>query len=276
MSNSRLSVRERARPSHKRQHGSDAASQVQSVDRALTILRILAQHGELGVTDIAGELAVHKSTAFRLLGALERHQLVEQLVERGKYRLAAGLVRLAGAATARLDLAEESRPVCRELAATLNETVNVAVLDTDAAMNITQDQGNAAVAVQNWIGQRTPLHATSSGKILLAWASGGERTAILGRRLDRFTPNTVTSRTRLRTELSDVRKRGWACTAEELEVGLNAVAAPIRDRDGTVVAAVSASGPSYRLRTESFAAVAETLREGADEISGRLGYVPGP
>lgn len=249
---------------------------VQSVDRALTILEVLAHHGELGVTEIAGDLGVHKSTAFRLVSALERHRLVEQIGERGKYRLGFGLVRLAGATTARMSLAEESRPFCRRLAAEFNETVNVAILDTDAAVNITQDQGSAAVTVQNWIGKRTPLHATSSGKVLLAWAPGEQLRAALERRLDRFTEHTITSAAALRAELKRVRADGWGCTAEELEIGLNAVAAPIRGEGGTVMAAISVSGPSYRLSADSFRAVAAKLRASADEISVHLGYFAAP
>ena len=106
----------------------DAAGGVQSVDRALTILAILARLGQAGVTEIAVELGVHKSTAFRLVSTLEAHELVEQTEERGKYRLGLGLVRLAGASTARLDVVQEARPVCRRLAAESGETVNVAVL----------------------------------------------------------------------------------------------------------------------------------------------------
>jgi DNA-binding IclR family transcriptional regulator len=253
-----------------------AASQVQSVDRALTILEILAHHGELGVTEIACDLGVHKSTAFRLVSALEQHRLVEQLGERGKYRLGFGIVRLAGATTARMNLAEESRPFCRRLAAEFNETVNIAVLDAGTAVNITQEQGSAAVTVQNWTGKRTPLHATSSGKVLLAWATDEEFGAAVEWRLERFTQHTITSAAALRAELKRVRKQGWACTAEELEIGLNAVAAPIRGDEGTVVAAISVSGPSYRLSAESFPAVAARLRASASEISIQLGYFATP
>lgn len=249
-----------------------AASQVQSVDRALTILEILARHGDLGVTEIAADLGVHKSTAFRLVSALEQHRLVEQLSERGKYRLGFGIVRLAGAATARMNLAEESRPFCRQLAAEFNETVNIAVLDSDAAMNIAQEQGSATVTAQNWIGKRTPLHATSSGKVLLAWASREQLGGILDRGLGKFTPHTITSHAALRAELDRVRGQGWACTEEELEIGLNAVAAPIRGPEGTVLAAISISGPSYRLTADSFPGVAARLRSSASEISAQLGY----
>lgn len=253
---------------------SGSATQVQTVDRALTVLEILAQAGELGVTEIAARLDVHKSTAFRLLGALEQHRLVEQLGERGKYRLGFGIVRLAGATAARLDLARESRPVCRRLAAEINETINIAIMDAGAAVNISQEQGSATVAVHNWIGQRTPLHATSSGKALLAWADTETVTAVLEAGLTRHTPATITKAAAMRAELDQVRQRGWASTAEELETGLNAVAAPIRGAGGSVVAAVSASGPSYRLDRNSFAEIAKKLRAGAEEISLQVGYYP--
>ncbi|GHF19320.1 IclR family transcriptional regulator [Amycolatopsis deserti] len=249
-----------------------SASQVQSVDRAIAILDILARRGEAGVTEIAQELDVHKSTAFRLVGALEAWQLVEQVSERGKYRLGFGIVRLAGATTARLDLSRESRAVCERLAAELDETVNVAVVDQGQATNIMQVYGSAAVTARNWIGQRTPLHATSSGKVLLAWAADDERESALAE-LPAFTPNTRTDRAKLAEELAQVRERGWACTVEELEVGLNAVAAPIRAANGDVIAALSVSGPAYRMEPSSYVDIAEKIVAGAEEISFRVGYL---
>jgi DNA-binding IclR family transcriptional regulator len=245
--------------------------QVQSVDRALAILDLLARRGEAGVTEIAAELEVHKSTAFRLVGALENRQLVEQVSGRGKYRLGFGIIRLAGATTANLDLPREGQAVCERLAVEFDETVNLAVLDTGAATNIGQFYGSAAVTTRNWIGQRTPLHATSSGKILLAWADKKILEDALDT-LERFTPKTITSRSKLLAELKLTRERGWASTNEELEVGLNAVAAPVRGTGGVVVAAVSVSGPAYRLTVGSFPSVTEKLCAGASEISGRIGY----
>lgn len=254
----------------------DAVSAVQSVDRALTILEALARRPELGVTEIAAELGVHKSTAFRLVTTLEQHRLVEQLRERGKYQLGFGVVRLAGAVTVRLDIAREAQPVSRRLATELNETVNVAVRDGDAAVNISQEQGAATVSTHNWIGQRTPLHATSSGKVLLAWMSEDALAALLADGLKPCTARTITDPGQLRAELGRVRERGWAATAEELEVGLNAVAAPLRGADGAVVAALSVSGPSYRLGTDAFDEVARIVCAGSDEISRGLGHVAAP
>ncbi|SDG94435.1 IclR family transcriptional regulator [Nonomuraea jiangxiensis] len=238
---------------------------VQSVDRAIAILEILARDGATRVTDLAVELDVHKSTAFRLLAALEQGGLVEQSGERGRYRLGFGVVRLAGAATAQLDLSRESRPVCLRLAETVGETVNIAVPRDGDAVNISQVRGPAAISGHNWVGQRTPSHATSSGKVLLAF--GALR---LPAELRRYTPHTVTSAAGL--ALDEVRERGWAATVEELEVGLNAVAAPIRGSDGSVVAAVSASGPSYRLTPPRLPEVGALLVAAAREISQRIGY----
>jgi DNA-binding IclR family transcriptional regulator len=249
-----------------------AAALVQSVDRALSVLEILAARREAGVTEIAAELGVHKSTAFRLVAALESRGLVEQVAGRGKYRLGFGIVRLAGATVAQLDLAQESRKSSEELAADLGETVNVAVLDQDRAVNISQVRGPSAIGHHNWVGQGTPLHATSSGKVLLAYAPENVRTARLSGRMERFTGATITDPRRLERELAEVRRRGWGSTADEYEAGLNAVAAPVRDATGAVVAAISVSGPSFRLPADSFPRVAPRVIEVADELSRRLGY----
>jgi DNA-binding IclR family transcriptional regulator len=246
---------------------------VQSVDRAISVLEILAHHGEAGVSEVAAEIDVHKSTAFRLLGALEARGLVEQAGERGKYRLGFGIVRLAGAVTGRIDITQQSRPVCERLAEEIGETVNVAVLQEQYAINLYQVRGPAAVAAQNWVGQLTPLHATSSGKILLAHMPAKERTALLaGAGLAKVTPRTLSAKTKLEKNLAEARERGYAWSLEELEIGLNAMAAPIRDRDGDVVAAVSASGPSYRLTEERLHELSTMLLKGAEEISHRIGY----
>ncbi|GAB7047257.1 IclR family transcriptional regulator [Catenuloplanes indicus] len=246
---------------------------VQSVDRAVTVLEILARRGEAGVTEIAGELGVHKSTAFRLVGALEQRGLVDQLSDRGKYRLGLGMVRLAGAAAARLDLTVSSRAACEKLADHLGETVNVAVLTDGYAINISQVRGRAAVSSYNWVGQRTPAHATSSGKVLLAFQPPEARDRALATPLERFTPYTLTTAAELASALADIRRTGWAATAEELELGLNAVAAPVRDHEGTVVAAISTSGPSYRLTTADFPSIASHVLTTAREISTRLGHL---
>ena len=180
---------------------------VQSVDRALTILELLARDGEAGVTEIAQGLGVHKSTAFRLLVTLEAHRLVEQVNDRGRYRLGVGNLRLAGATTARLDLVTEARPVCRQLAVDTGETVNIAVRSETSALYLDQVAGSSALQPHNWVGQHIPLHATSNGKVLLSEMTESELKAAL-RELPRFTDQTITTRPRLRDDLAAVRKAG--------------------------------------------------------------------
>nr|WP_037731101.1 IclR family transcriptional regulator [Streptomyces roseochromogenus] len=245
---------------------------MQSVDRAVSVLEILARHGEAGVTEIAEELDVHKSTAFRLLGVLENRGLVAQAKDRGKYYLGAGVLRLAGAAAVRLDISQEGVPVCREVADELGETVNIAVLDDDAAVNIMQARGTASVTAQNWLGRRTPLHATSSGKVLLAHMPPTLREGLLARTLPRFTDRTITGAAMLRAELEAVVEQGYGITIEELELGLAAVAAPVRAHDGKVIAAISVSGPVYRLNPDRLPEVAKRTVAAGAELSRRMGY----
>ena len=244
---------------------------VQSVDRAVSIMEMLARTGESGVTEIAAELGVHKSTAFRLVVALERRGLVEQTEDRGKYRLGMGLLRLAGATTARLDVVQESRPICRKLAADTGETVNIAVLSDRSALYLDQIAGTSALQPHNWVGQHIPLHATSNGKVLLSGLTPDELDRTL-RSLPAYTGTTITSRKGLRSELELVREQGYAVAVDELEIGLTALAAPIRNAHGDVIASVSVSGPSFRLDESRLEEVVPLLVEAAAEVSHRLGW----
>jgi DNA-binding IclR family transcriptional regulator len=245
---------------------------VQSVDRAVTVLEILAAAGEAGVTEIAAELGVHKSTAFRLVAALERRGLVEQHAERGKYRLGVGILRLAGATTARLDLVQESRPLSRSLAASTDETVNLTVLSDGAALYIDQVAGSSALQPHNWVGQRIPLHATSNGKVLLSGLPDSEVVALVGRRPTRYTPATLGTGAEVLASVALAREQGYAVAIDELEVGLAAVAAPIRNVHGDIVASLSVSGPTFRLDDERRATATTAVVETADEVSRRLGW----
>ncbi|MBS2939532.1 IclR family transcriptional regulator [Nocardioides sp. J2M5] len=244
---------------------------VQSVDRALAILEVLARAGEAGVTQIAGELGVHKSTASRLVATLEAHRLVEQTSDRGRYRLGVGVLRLAGATTARLDLVQEARPIARQLAADTGETVNIAVLAESSALYLDQVAGSSALQPHNWVGQHIPLHATSNGKVLLGGLDDAALDALLGT-LAAYTPRTITARAELREELERVHRQGYAVAVDELEVGLTAVAAPVRNAHGDVIASMSVSGPSFRLPDERVDEVVRLVVAAAREVSHRLGW----
>lgn len=250
----------------------DGAAAVQSVDRALAALEIVAKLGAAGVTEIAAELGVHKSTVSRLIAVLESRGYVEQLSERGKYRLGFTIVRLAGSTSAHMDLPRQSQDICDELAARVGETTNIAILDSDRIVNVVEAVGSAGVALRTWVGQSCPAHATSSGKVLLAELSAQELRAHLSRRLDSFAPNTITDLPTLRIQLEQIRRQGWAACEEELEIGLNAVAAPIRDSESRIIAALSVSGPSYRMTAGGFPEIAQQTIDSARIISRRLGY----
>jgi DNA-binding IclR family transcriptional regulator len=248
-----------------------AAAPVQSVDRALTILELLAHDGESSVTQIAGGLGVHKSTAFRLLATLETHRLVEQVNDRGRYRLGVGNLRLAGATTARLDVVSEARPVCRQLAADTGETVNITVLSDTSALYLDQQAGSSALQSHNWVGQRIPLHATSNGKVLISELSESALAEALPD-LPRFTDQTITSRRKLIEELAEVRRIGYALAVDELEIGLTAAAAPIRSAHGDIIASMSISGPTFRLDQARLDDEVPKVVAAALEVSHRLGW----
>lgn len=252
-------------------NGDKPGVSVQSVDRAVTILEILARTGESGVTEIATELGVHKSTAFRLVATLEAHGVVEQNEERGRYRLGVGLLRLAGATTARLDVVQEARPICKALAASTGETVNIAVLSDRSAFYLDQVAGSSALQSHNWVGQHIPLHATSNGKVLLSGLEPERLEEVLGS-LAAYTSLTITKKSQLRKEVERVREQGYAVAVDELEIGLTAVAAPIRNAHGDGIASMSVSGPTFRLDGERVDEVVNLVVEAAIEVSRRLGW----
>lgn len=246
-------------------------SPVQSVDRALTILEILARTGEAGLGQIARELGVHKSTVSRMVAALAAHDLVEQPEARGPVRLGPGLLRLAGATTARLDLVQEGRPVCRELAEATGETVNVAVMAGHTALYVDQALGPSTITSYNWVGQHIPLHATSNGRVLVGPLSAAERSQAWGE-LTAFTEHTVTQPAELERLVAEARKQGYAVVRDELDIGLTAMAAPVYNAHGELVASISLSGPSFRMDVERERELLAPLRSAATELSTRLGW----
>jgi DNA-binding IclR family transcriptional regulator len=249
---------------------------VQSVDRAIATMEILAREGWAGVTEIARELNIHKSTVFRLLATLERRGVVEQHSETQKYRLGFAVVRFAGSVRSSLDLVRAARSVCDRLSRQTGETVNVAVLEDNDVVNIHQVNLSSSRVTVDWLGSHTPLHCTSSGKVFLAHLPLEQVDQLLARPLETYTPWTITDVDALREELLRVHEVGFATTCEELEEGLSAVAAPIRGPEGTVVGSVSVSGPAYRMEPERLQEVGATTAEAAAEIGRRLGFLGDP
>lgn len=246
---------------------------VQSVDRAITVLEIIARNGDAGVSEIAEEMGVHKSTASRLLSALDARGMVQQNHERGKYQLGFNILRLASAIPARLSLVREAREDLEALAEKFAETANLAVLRSNFAVNVDQAIGPNTLGTQDWIGGLTPLHATSSGKVMLAALPPATRDRVLRESGQaRYTPQTITDRDELEQQMPVIAEAGYAATYEELERGLNAVAVPIRNHSGTVIGAISLSGPAFRFEPEKIPGLLDALKQAGYSISVKMGY----
>jgi len=246
---------------------------IQSVRRAAALLKVFDNGPtELGVGELSRKTRLHKSTASRLLATLEREGLLERVPGTEKYRLGFMLVRLAGQVTHFGDVRAAARPTLVDLAEHSRETVILAVLDGDEVINVEQISGPHFMRDSNWVGRRTPLHCVANGKALLAFQPPELIERILARPLVRLTDRTIVDSQRLRAELADVRARGYAQAIGEVEEGLHGVAAPVRDASGVAVAAVSISGPAYRVTVDRIAELGALTLAAADKIAGRLGY----
>jgi DNA-binding IclR family transcriptional regulator len=164
--------------------------------------------------------------------------------------------------------------VCEGLAGALGETVTLDVLVGDEIVPIEQATASTSVVGVNWLGRRTPAHCTASGKVILAFGPVAVRERLLGRPLERSTAHTITGEAGLRTQLRDALNDGFARTYEELEIGLDAIAAPVFAASGEVVAALDVSGPSHRLRAEGRPELVRLTLDAAADLSRRLGFRP--
>ena len=245
---------------------------IQSVDRSITVMEFLSRRGWSGVTEVSRELEIHKSTSYRLLTTLRDRGLVEQDAATEKYRLGFGLVLLARTVSADLDILRCARPVCDRLSERTKETVTIAVLEGDDAVIIHQSISRASALSVDWTGRHTPLHATAAGKIFLVYMPEDQLLRILGEPLERFTENTIVDPQSLQDHVKEIRATGYGYTVEELEIGLNAVGAPIRSAEGAVVGTVSVSGPAFRLPPDTLPEIGELSKRAATEISRCLGF----
>lgn len=243
------------------------------MDRAISVMEMLSRRGWSGVTEVANEIGIHKSTAYRLLTTLRDRGLVEQDAATEKYRLGFGLVLLAGAVRADLDILRCARPVCEGLSDETGETVTVAVLEGDDAFVIHQTISMSSALNVDWTGRHTPLHATAAGKVFLSNMPTDQLRRVLRRPLESFTEHTIVDPADLRENLRHTRETGYTFTGEELEEGLNAVGAPIRCAEGALVGAVSVSGPAFRIPPDSIPEVAALTLKAAADISRCLGFL---
>ena len=220
-------------------------SSVQSIRRAFDVLGALAG-GPLGVTEVADRAGLPKSTAARLLATLAREGAVEQVPGDTGYRLGPRLATLAAGLTPVRSLAALAHLALTELAVSAGEAAGLSVPDGDLVHYIDQVDTPNPVSVRDWTGSRVPLHAVSSGQVLLAFRPPAAVERYLERPLERFTARTIVDPEALRERLRIVQHDGYAWVREEFDEGINSVAAPIADASGEVVAAVHLHGPSYR------------------------------
>ena len=253
--------------------GTRAGQTVQSVERALAILKAFsAGEPELSVAQLSRRLNLPKSTVSRLLSTLEANGFVVQDAETGRFRLGAELIALVNSAVAGFQVHRVARPHLRQLADTVGETVSISVLDGRDAVNLEQFvPAHRLVMRVGWVGRRMPAHAVSVGKVLMAFLPAEELDRLLDNSLEALTPHTITNPHTLRRELARVRQQGYATAFEELEEGLHAVAVPVRNHRGEVVAAISVSGPAYRLTRERIVEIVPQVTETAQRISWEMG-----
>lgn len=246
---------------------------IQSIERAIAILRSFTEvEPELRVTELAHRLDLHKSTVSRILATLQKGGLVGQNPESGKYRLGLGLISLAGVALGRLDVRGVAQPHLNNLVAFTQETVNITVLEGHECVNIERAHSPQPIRYEGWIGRRTPLHCTAAGKVLLAHLATEERSVRLALPLLAYTSKTLTDGEILEDNLAQVRRLGYAIVHEEFEEGFSGIAAPIFNHEGQVVAAVSVSGPTYRMGPGTVEDFINPLQETSQTISAEMGY----
>ena len=243
----------------------------QAVVRAVRLLKACAAHPAPRLGDLCKSQGLHKTTAYRLLSALENEGLLER-TEDEAYRLGPEMVALGNQALGAPQLRDAARRELGALAEATRETATLEVLAGDDVFILDEAMGGRVVGTVPSVGTRWPAHATSTGKVLLAYRTNGHATA---RRLPGFTPRTIVDPAALARELARVRRRGYAVSAEELEPGFVAVGAPVRAADGTVVAAISVGGPRTRLTADRIAEGARLVRGAAARISRTLGYRSG-
>lgn len=247
---------------------------IQVIDRAARVLDCFSfDEPELSVSEISATTRLHKSTAHRILMALEHNGFVEQNPETSKYHLGIKLFKLGHQAVARLSLRDIARPYLKALMEETGETVHLAVLDNDQVLYLDKVEGAHALRMPSRVGRHIPTHCTSLGKAMLSCLDEHEvRRIFQGQLLRRHTHNTVRNVEELWGELKKTRKQGYAVDREEIELGLRCVGAPLRDYTGKMVGAISVAGPSARLVSENIPIIGNMVVKAAAAISQQLGY----
>lgn len=249
---------------------------VQSVDRAIAILEFLAEENKgCGITIISKATGLHKSTVHRLLGTLMNKGYVEKDIENDNYRLGTKILYLASSVLDRMDIRNVSRPYITELSEQTKEVVHLSILDGDEAVYIDKVESSRpnSVRMHSQIGKRVPLYCTAVGKALLSKFGDEKVKELIGKnKFIKFMPNTIDNVEDFIKALEKVNELGYAMDDMEHEEGIRCIAAPIYNRKGMVVAAVSLSGPMFYITEERLPQLREKILKTSEDISYQLGY----
>lgn len=243
---------------------------VRTLERGLTVLRALGQHGPLTLGDAARHAGLNASTAYRLLHTLQAQGFAQESA--GLWRVGVQAFATGQAYLGAGGLIPAARGEMRTLVAELGETVNLAVLQVPDVVYVHQEEGRGLMRMFTQLGARVPLHCTGAGKALLAWQPEEVvRRAVAEMPFTPFTPRTLTSAAAYLTELEGVRHSGYALDNEERELGVRCVAVPVSDGGGQVIAALSLSAPASRLPDSRVPELAARLQYASNSIGTALG-----
>lgn len=247
---------------------------VKVLDKSLSILEILLQKNSLmSISEISNKLEMYPSTVHRILDTFKSKGYVEQNSQNQKYQLGLKLVELGMAKFHKIDLIDETIPFLKELVNQCNETVHLGILEQGEVLYLAKEEPNQNIRMVSQVGKRAPVYSTSLGKILLAYLPKGERKGITDKiEYISFTKNTINSIDKLKKELDKVKRQGFALDREENEKDVCCIAAPIRNYQGKVIAAVSISSPVFRIDIEKQRCLRENIIIISKKISKRLGY----
>jgi IclR family transcriptional regulator, KDG regulon repressor len=247
---------------------------IQSIERAADVLEVfLTTSPELSVKEISEKLQLSKSTVHGIIKTLEHRGYLEQNPEDLKYKLGIKLFKLGNFVSKHFDIGNIARPIIRDLANELNETVHLVTLQRDEVVYIEKVEGPRALTIYSHIGKRAPVHCTGVGKAILAHLSETEvDRLLLSASLEAFTEYTMTDMNEIKKHLVSVRETGYAVDDEEIELGLKCIAAPIFNHKGNVIASISCAAPKMRLDEEMLPKVIAGIKRAASEISKSLGY----
>lgn len=251
---------------------SDRMSNVGLIERVFALLRVVAATAEgATVTQLAKETGLPKSTVSRLLAALEQVEAVTRASAGHGFTIGPGLVALVAQVPHPQTLSTIARPYLQALQEAIGETVALTLPEGDDAYVALQLTSHHAIQVRDWTGVRIPMYVQSTGRVFLAARPDEALARYLAGPLHPYTAKTIVTPTDLQTELDRVRADGYAWVSEEFEEGLTAVAAPVYDGTGHVVAAVNAFGPTFRFpATGQQATITRQVIAAAQQIAVRL------